>query len=154
MKNGERLFVITIGIFLAIIVCQSFTMPIKAEYTIGPGFVPLICALAGLITCAVIFIQGRHAPSSQITIRHSLLQLIKSQAFFRVVFMAISIVALIIAMHFLGMLLPTLLFIVFTVHFIDKYSWWTCVKVSFVTVIVLYLIFEVWLRVQLPHLFF
>lgn len=56
-----------------------------------------------------------------------------------------------ICLKFLGFLLVTFLFMVFSLRFIEPLKWKIVFTLSFLTSIFSYLFFEVWLGVQLPH---
>jgi putative effector of murein hydrolase len=55
-----------------------------------------------------------------------------------------------ILMETLGFILVTLLLFIFLLGIIEKKKWWFTVFVSVVVTVIAYLIFEIWLKSQLP----
>ena len=50
----------------------------------------------------------------------------------------------------IGMYLSSTLFIAFFMRWLGKYAWWKVAAVSVATMVVVYLIFEIWFKVPLP----
>ncbi|HVJ25373.1 MAG TPA: tripartite tricarboxylate transporter TctB family protein, partial [Burkholderiales bacterium] len=50
----------------------------------------------------------------------------------------------------IGIYVSSVLFIGFFMRWLGKYAWWKAVTVSVITVVVFYLIFEIWFKVPLP----
>ena len=50
----------------------------------------------------------------------------------------------------IGMYLSSTLFIAFFMRWLGKYAWWKVAAVSVATMVVFYLIFEIWFKVPLP----
>jgi putative tricarboxylic transport membrane protein len=50
----------------------------------------------------------------------------------------------------IGIYVSSVLFIGFFMRWLGKYPWWKVVTVSVITVVVFYLIFEIWFKVPLP----
>jgi putative tricarboxylic transport membrane protein len=50
----------------------------------------------------------------------------------------------------IGIYVASVLFIGFFMRWLGKYAWWKAVTVSVITVVVFYLIFEIWFKVPLP----
>ena len=50
----------------------------------------------------------------------------------------------------IGIYVSSMLFIGFFMRWLGKYAWWKVVVVSVITVVVFYVIFEIWFKVPLP----
>ena len=50
----------------------------------------------------------------------------------------------------IGIYVSSTLFIAFFMRWLGKYAWWKAVAVSLATMVVFYLIFEIWFKVPLP----
>ena len=56
-----------------------------------------------------------------------------------------------VSLKFLGFFLVTFLFMLFSLRFIEPLKWKMVFALSLLTSVFSYLLFEVWLKVQLPH---
>ncbi|MGE4283902.1 MAG: tripartite tricarboxylate transporter TctB family protein [Clostridia bacterium] len=163
MKIGERVFIIALAIFSFAIIAEAVEMPLDSEYTIGPGFVPFWIAIFMILTAIMLMVQtferkkgqgdSKSGVASKITSMVTIQAFIKSGAFKRVITMLIIAVVAVWSMSYVGMLIPSFLFLIIAFRFIEEYKWFTSIRVSLATMVVLYLIFKVWLGVQIPDLF-
>jgi hypothetical protein len=138
---------------------EAVQIPTSSQYTIGPGFLPMILAIACLVVCGILLLHSfilnkfKKSETNDAKPIKLYLKFLKSPAFFRMGIMIIASVVFVFLMHFIGILMPTVLFMVFVFFVIDRHKWLTNIKVAVLTTGILYLIFDVWLQVQLPHLF-
>ena len=56
----------------------------------------------------------------------------------------------VLCVTWIGIYVPSVLFIGFFMRWLGKYPWWKVVAVSVVTMVVFYLVFEKWFKVPLP----
>ena len=56
----------------------------------------------------------------------------------------------VLCVTWIGIYVPSVLFIGFFMRWLGKYPWWKVVAVSMVTMVVFYLVFEKWFKVPLP----
>ena len=146
MRRGEQIFIILIILFSVIILVNSTKLPLKAEYTIGPGFLPMIVSILMILISIAILFQNYQK-------RESLKQkpmFDERNDFTRLMLFFALLLISILLMNYLGIIIPLILFMIITFRFIEKYSWVTTLKVSIVSNIIFYLIFKVWLGVPLP----
>ena len=56
----------------------------------------------------------------------------------------------VVAVTWIGIYVASAAFIAFFMRWLGKYVWWKVIAVSVVTVVVFYVIFEIWFKVPLP----
>ena len=69
----------------------------------------------------------------------------------RILFSLFTLFAYGVSLKFLGFFLVTFLFMLFSLRFIEPLKWKMVFALSILTSVFSYLLFEVWLKVQLPH---
>ena len=69
----------------------------------------------------------------------------------KIILVLISVFLYAIFMETVGFILVTLLLFIFLLGIIEKKKWWYTIFVGVVVTVIAYLIFEVWLRSQLPR---
>ena len=69
----------------------------------------------------------------------------------RLLLLLFSLFAYAIALGYLGFLLTTFIFMIFLLKFIEPQKWITTIITSFLTATFSYIIFQLLLKVQLPH---
>jgi putative tricarboxylic transport membrane protein len=75
----------------------------------------------------------------------------KKYSWKRILVSLFSLIAYGVFLKLLGFFLATFLFMVFSLRFIEPLKWRAVVTLSLLTSALCYLIFQVWLGVQLPH---
>ena len=146
MRRGEQIFILFIILFSVVILVKSIKLPLKTQYTIGPGFLPMTVSILMIIVSIAIIFQNYQKRES-----------LKQKPMFGgrndftrlMLFFALLLISILL-MNYLGIIIPLILFMIITFRFIEKYSWVTTLKVSIVSNIIFYLIFKVWLGVPLP----
>ena len=69
----------------------------------------------------------------------------------RILFSLFTLFAYGVSLKFLGFFLVTFLFMLFSLRFIEPLKWKMVFTLSLLTSVFSYLLFEVWLKVPLPH---
>ncbi len=115
----------------------------------GPGFFPFVMA-----ACLVCF-SSFHSISSLIKSRQLKFTLEErfwpeSDGIKRILFTIIFLFIFVIALNYLGFILTTYLFLFITLRFIEPRKWLTVILVGSLTTVFSYLIFQFWLRSNLP----
>ena len=150
MKIAERIFLTGISLFAIIMDKECEKLPISSEYTIGPGFLPKLISY-GIILVSLIMLVQSFTKSDR---GNEYKAFISKTGFIRLLyFFAVFLVA-VISVGFVGMLIPLGVFMIIVFKFIEKYNWFSSIKVSVLSLIIFYVIFKVWLGVPIPVLGF
>lgn len=147
IKSLEGTFWIAVGIFLCILALKynlgSFREP-------GPGFVVFMSGLLISITGLVMiiskaFFESKFQTRPEVT---STFQVVQWQ---RLIYTIGLLFGYTLFLNTLGYVLATFLFMWCMSYDRKKKNWPSSVLFSLITVIISYLMFEVWLRCQLPQ---
>jgi len=68
----------------------------------------------------------------------------------RLLLALLSLFAYILSLEYLGFLISTFLLVIFLMKFLEPQKWTTAIAMAFMTSILSYVLFELWLKVQLP----
>ena len=147
MSRADRIS----GIFwllFAILVCiESYRLGLGNLHQPGPGFLFFWTSIALGIMSLVVLIRAwvsKEAEESKQTI-------FGKQNVLKIILVLISVFLYAIFMETVGFILVTLLLFIFLLGIIEKKKWWYTIFVGVVVTVIAYLIFEVWLRSQLPR---
>jgi len=147
MSRADRIS----GIFwllFAILVCiESYRLGLGTLHQPGPGFLFFWASIALGIMDLVVLIRAwmdKKAAETKLTI-------FGGQNVLKIILVLISVFLYAIFMETVGFILVTLLLFIFLLGFIEKKKWWFTLFVSVVVTVIAYLIFEVWLKSQLPR---
>ena len=109
-----------------------------------PGYFPFYIGLLICISAVVNFVRAALVPAE------------KSKAFVQVGQLKLVLTVLIptaiyaAAVTWIGIYTSSVLFIGFFMRWLGKYVWWKVVATSVITVVVFYVVFEIWFKVPLP----
>ena len=109
-----------------------------------PGYFPFYIGLLICISAVVNFVRAALVPAE------------KSKAFVHVGQLKLVLTVLIptaiyaAAVTWIGIYASSVLFIGFFMRWLGKYVWWKVVATSVITVVVFYVVFEIWFKVPLP----
>ena len=135
-------------LFFAILVCiESKRLGLGTLHQPGPGFLFFYASIALGLMSLVVLIRAwmdKEAAETKLTI-------FGGQNVSKIVLVLISVFLYAIFMETVGFILVTLLLFIFLLGFIEKKKWWYTLFVSVVVTVIAYLIFEVWLKSQLPR---
>ena len=146
MKIAERIFILFMGVFAAVIIKECSKLPIGSEYTIGPGFLPRFIAYAMLLISIMLLVKSFNKNKTDGKGK----PFIVKAGFMRLISFFILLLLAVVSVDFVGMFIPLGIFMILIFKFVERYSWLSSVKVSVVSVIVFYFIFKVWLGVPIP----
>ena len=146
MSKADRISGIFWLFFSGLICIESYRMGLGRLHEPGPGFLFFWTAFAmGVLSIAVIIRTwvGRkaEAPESAIFEKENALKII-------LVLLALFLYAFF--MEALGFIPITLLLFIFLLGIIEKKGWGLAILVSIAVTAVSYLVFEIWLKSQLP----
>ena len=68
----------------------------------------------------------------------------------RLLLILLSLFAYVFSLEYLGFSISTFLFVIFLMRFLEPQKWITAIAMAFLTSILSYALFELWLKVQLP----
>jgi putative tricarboxylic transport membrane protein len=147
MKDNDQLsglFWLAVSVFICI---KSIDLKIGGFHSPGPGFLPFWSAFI-LGTLAIILVVKRivsKRKGAEITTSSW-----KGRKLSKVIWISLSFIAYVLVLPKLGYLLSTFGLLTFLFGIIEKTRIWVSVLTAIVTVVGSYLIFYVWLQVQLP----
>lgn len=137
------------ALFLAmglLVIADSVRLGIGWEEPYGPrsGYFPfyvgLIMSVSALVTIVRALLMRREANKTFVEVGQLGLVL--------AVLVPTAIYAALVT--WLGIFVPSALFIAFFMRWLGKYAWWKVVVVSVASVVAFYLIFDTWFQVPLP----
>lgn len=133
-------------IFALIVIIESYRLGLGTLHRPGPGFVFFWAGIfLGILSLVTVF----RAWGSRKVEEPEMLALGKQNTM-KIVLVLISVFLYAIFMEKMGFILVTLLLLIFLLLFIEKKSWLYSTLVSIAMTASAYLIFEVWLKSQLP----
>lgn len=146
LKNVELLFIIFLIIISIFLILEGISMPVISQYSIGPGFLPIFIGICIVVVSIILFILNitKNMNENQNTVFITKDGALNLGFFIGVLLITISFYKL------LGLIIPLIAFMIIIFRFIEKYSWFTSIKVAVVCNIIFYLIFKIWLGVPLP----
>jgi putative tricarboxylic transport membrane protein len=148
MRKEEGSSLVWLG--LAIIICiGSLRLSLGSFKNPGPGFFPFIAgALVGVLAIAL-YIQARRVAASAKKTEQPLWT--NPGGVKKIVLTTIALLVYAIGMDYFGFLVSTFIFFVFLLRTIEPQRWGLAIAESLLASGVSYLIFEIWLKAQLPR---
>ena len=146
MNKADRISGIFWLLFSGFICIESYRLGLGSLHQPGPGFIFFWTAAAMGVLSIAVFVQAwatkkTSEPESPIFGRENVLKII-------LVLLALFLYAFF--METLGFILITLLLFIFLLGMIEKKRWGLTIFVSMMVTAISYLVFEIWLRSQLP----
>lgn len=146
MKAMERVFIIAMILFSGVVILEGTKLPVKSEYTIGPGFLPIVVGIGIFIVSVISIIQNllknKGTDSSK--------KFFSKEGATRLgIFIGVMIVSLLLSKVF-GLLISLAIFMIVIFRYVEKYSWIASIRVAIICNVVFYLVFKIWLGVPLP----
>jgi putative tricarboxylic transport membrane protein len=145
-KSAEIAVAALFFVFGAIVIYDSVRLGFGWQEVHGPrpGYFPFYIGLLICVSAAVNLVRAlRIAPSQNKTfVQRGQLKLVLAVLIPTVIYAAL--------VTWIGIYASSVLFIGFFMRWLGKYPWWKVLAVSLATVVVFYLIFEIWFKVPLP----
>ncbi len=143
-KSAELVVAALFFIVGAIVIYDSARLGFGWQDVHGPrpGYFPFYIGLAICISSIVNVVLALRVPENQGFVEVGQLKMVLT------VLIPTAIYAALVT--WIGIYASSVLFIGFFMRWLGKYSWWKVVAVSVVTVVVFYVIFEMWFKVPLP----
>lgn len=151
LAHGERWFSLSILAVVLVFFIRSFQYNMFSPITgLGEAFVPRIVAI--LLLFFVLFyvwnVFQNKSESDSTDDREDIR--LKKKAKIKQGLFLFMLIASFLLIEILGMIVSLGLFLIFSLRFIEKHSWFMSILVSVVTMVLLYLIFVKWVNVVLP----
>jgi putative tricarboxylic transport membrane protein len=146
MGKADRISSVFWLLFAIFVVIESKRLGLGTLHEPGPGFLFFGASIALGIMSLVILIRAwmsKKAEGTRISIFHG-------ENIFKILLVLISVFLYAFFMETLGFIVVTLLLLIFLLGIIEKKKWGYTIFVSAAVTAVAYLIFEIWLRSQLP----
>jgi putative tricarboxylic transport membrane protein len=126
---------------------ESYRLGLGTLHEPGPGFLFFWTGIAMVVMSIAVIIRAwgmlkAGEPSSSIFQKDNLL---------KIVFILLSLFLYAFFMEILGFILITLLLFLFLMGVIEKKRWYFTLFVSIAVTVIAYLLFETWLKSQLPR---
>ena len=132
----------------AVYICiGSLSLSLGSFHNPGPGFFPFWAGAIMAISSGIVFFQFRRVSSGK--------EIIKplwpnKDRFLKVLLAALALFVYAECMEYLGFLISTSIFLVFLLRAIEPQRWSLVILEALVVSGISYLIFEIWLKTQLP----
>ena len=145
-KSAELAVAALFFVFGALVIYDSVRLGMGWREVEGPrpGYFPFYIGLLICVSAALNFARGLMIPAE------------KNKTFVQVGQLKLVLTVLIptaiyaAAVTWIGIYASSALFIGFFMRWLGKYAWWKVLAVSIGTVVLFYLIFEMWFKVPLP----
>jgi putative tricarboxylic transport membrane protein len=146
MGRADRISGIFWLIFSALVIIESYRLGLGTLHQPGPGFLFFWASIALGIMALVVLIRAWISQKDG----EPKISIFGTQNTRKIILVLISLFLYAILMETLGFILVTLLLFIFLMGIIEKKKLWFTVFVGLVVTVIAYLIFEIWLKSQLP----
>ncbi|MCE5262977.1 MAG: tripartite tricarboxylate transporter TctB family protein [Deltaproteobacteria bacterium] len=148
MKYGEQIssfFWIIIGLFFCIL---AYRYGLYADGVPGSGLFPFLVGILLVLLGSIVWVSAfKESRRGGKEIEPLFPQ---ADSWKRVFLAVVAIVAYMLVLDSLGFLLATFLFIAFLLRFVEPQKWSTVITASALTAVISYVIFQVFLKSNLP----
>ncbi len=146
MGRADRISGIFWLLFAIFVGIESYRLGLGTLHKPGPGFLYFWTSIALGIMALVVLIRARMSKKAG----EPEVSIFGKQNTTKILFVLISVFLYALLMETIGFILVTLLLFIFLLGIIEKKRWWYTAFVSILVTVISYLIFEVWLKSQLP----
>lgn len=137
--SSNRLFLLVMALISGVMLFSAIGWPLKTQYTIGPGFLPVVMLCGVIACCVILFFFDKSTPDVSLNKR----QLIRLGLYFA------GLVAMIFLMEHFGIIASVALFTFYIIFWVEKNSLFDSLKVSLTTTVVVWAIFDLWLNIPI-----
>lgn len=146
MSKSDRISGIFWLIFSVFVTIESYRLGLGTLHHPGPGFLFFWAAIVLGIMSLIIFIRAwRNRESEEARIHHFGKLNIK-----KMILVMISVLLYALLMEKLGFIPITFLLFIFLLGVVERKKWFFTISTSVLVTALTYLIFEIWLKSQLP----
>jgi putative tricarboxylic transport membrane protein len=142
----SSLFLLAVG---GTVIYFSMALGVGSVTEIGPGFIPFWCGVILCILSLGVLLQVRKAArkSKQPTV----MELWAGENWSKPVIVAFLIVAYIVLFNRLGFIFDTTIFLMALLRTIKPVKWGITIGTAIAISLITFVVFDLWLKVQLPH---
>lgn len=137
--SSNRLFLLVMALLSGVMLSSAVGWPLKTQYTIGPGFLPVVMLCIVIACCIILFFFDKSTPNVSLNKR----QLIRLGLYFA------GLIAMIFLMEHFGIIASVALFTFYIVYWVEKNSVLNSLKVAATTTLVVWAIFSLWLNIPI-----
>lgn len=137
--SSNRIFLLVTAAISGTLLSIALGWPLQSQYTIGPGFLPIVMLSIILICCVVLFFTDRSTPDI----------VLSKRALLRMVSYFAGLIVMIVLMEYLGIISSVALFTFYIVFWVEKNPLIEGLKVALITAVVVWAIFGLWLKIPI-----
>ena len=135
-----RAFLVLMAVGSALMMPEAMSLPKDSQYTIGPGFLPLIMLGATIVCCVILLL---------LDLKDKTDATVKKESIPKMLLYIMATGLLIFCMEHVGIILSVAVYIFSIIFFVEKHPPLTALKVSLITSVLIYAIFHIWLKVPM-----
>jgi putative tricarboxylic transport membrane protein len=139
--RGEPVAGVLCALFALLWIATALGLPYMGDYAPGSGFLPLWLGVCLLMLSVIHVVASLRAPVAAPLAGH----------WRKVVAVTLGLIVCVAVVEALGFVIAVAAYLLFLLRVVEKESWRTSLGVSVGTVVVLFLLFRVWLKVPLPQ---
>ena len=135
-----RAFLVLLALVASLMMPEALGLPKDSQYTIGPGFLPLIMLGATIVCCVILLL---------LDLKDKTDATVKKESIPKMLLYIMATGLLIFCMEHVGIILSVAVYIFSIIFFVEKHPPLTALKVSLITSVLIYAIFHIWLKVPM-----
>ena len=135
-----RAFLVLLALVAGLMMPEAMGLPKDSQYTIGPGFLPLIMLGATIVSCVILLL---------LDLKDKTDATVKKESIPKMLLYIMATGLLIFCMEHVGIVLSVVVYMFAIIFFVEKHPPLTALKVSLITSGLIYAIFHVWLKVPM-----
>lgn len=141
----SSLFWIAVGLTFCI---GSLNFGFSRMGTIGGGFFPFLAGIILISLSLIVLGSALTLKKDDDTVREKFLP--QQDSWKRLLFALFALFAYVLVLKYLGFFVATFLFMIFLLRFIEPQRWVVVFTAAILTSAAAYIVFDLWLQVQLP----
>lgn len=135
-----RVFLVLLALVAGLMMPEAMGLPKDSQYTIGPGFLPIIMLGATIVCCVILLL---------LDLKDKTNATVKKESIPKMLLYIMATGLLIFCMEHVGIVVSVAVYIFSIIFFVEKHPPLTALKVSLITSGLIYGIFHVWLKVPM-----
>ena len=143
MKQAEKIFIVFLSFVSVMVIKEGLGLPLKDGFAPGPGYLPVVIGILLLINCLFLFYKNIKTKDSRGFFK-------ETEGLKRLVIFVVSLIFVVVVGEKLGIITGLTIFMVVVYRFIEKYPLGKCITVAVVSNAIYYLVFDLWLGINLP----
>ena len=137
--SSNRLFLLVVALISGFLLSQALGWPLQSQYTIGPGFLPIVMLTIIIVCCVLLFIFDKSTADIHLSKR----------ALIRICLYLVGLIVFVILMERMGIISSVALFTFYIVCVVEKNSWFYGLEIGLITAFVVWAIFGLWLNIPI-----